>query len=307
MTAAFLPETGPESLPVEETTLATRGLRASVRYWLGNWKLSLGLVLIIGLTGFSIIGSYIVDFELTKVAAGDFNARPSEEYIFGTDNVGRDVWALIIHGIHPSLKVGLIAGVLGTAVGVVLGVVGGYYGGNTDAVISTMADIFLTIPSLLILVVLASYIRTTTLEFTALVIAIFAWAGPTRLIRSQTLSLRERAFVPLAKLSGQSDFEIAIKQIMPNLLPYIMAGFVGAVSGAILALVGIQILGLGPLFTPNLGMILQAAYEGAAIFRGMWWWWVPPTVALMIIFISLFLISLALDELANPRLRERAK
>lgn len=307
MTTAFLPETGPETLPVDETSLASRGIRASVRYWLGNWKLSLGLVLIIGLTGFSIKGSYIVDFDLTKVAAGDFNARPSEKYFLGTDNVGRDVWALIIHGIHPSLKVGLIAGVLGTAVGVVLGVVGGFYGRSTDAVISTMADIFLTIPSLLILVVLASYVRTTTLEFTALVIAIFAWAGPTRLIRSQTLSLRERAFVPLAKLSGQSDFEIAIKQIMPSLLPYIMAGFVGAVSGAILALVGIQILGLGPLFTPNLGMILQAAYEGAAIFRGMWWWWVPPTVALMIIFISLFLISLALDELANPRLRERAK
>ena len=104
-----------------------------------------------------------------------------------------------------------------------------------------------------------------------------------------------------------SDFEIALRQILPNLLPYIMAGFVGAVSGAILALVGIQILGLGPLFTPNLGMILQSAYLGAAIFRGMWWWWLPPTVALMIIFISLFLISIALDELANPRLRERAK
>jgi peptide/nickel transport system permease protein len=86
-----------------------------------------------------------------------------------------------------------------------------------------------------------------------------------------------------------------------------MAGFVGSVSGAILALVGLQILGLGPLFTPNLGMILQAAYTGAAIFRGMWWWWLPPTATLMIIFISFFLISVALDELANPRLRERAK
>ena len=291
----------------DPTALASRRFWGSVRYWLGNWKLSTGLVLIIGLTGFSIIGSYLVDFELTRVAAGDFNASPSGKYILGTDNVGRDMWALMIHGIHPSLKVGLIAGVLGTAVGVVLGVVGGYYGGNTDSFISTMADIFLTIPSLLILVVLASYVRTTTLEFTALVIAIFAWAGPTRLIRSQTLSLRERAFIPLAKLSGQSDFEIATKQILPNLLPYIMAGLVGAVSGAILSLVGIQILGLGPLFTPNLGMILQAAYEGAAIFRGMWWWWVPPTASLMIIFIGLFLISLALDELANPRLRERAK
>jgi peptide/nickel transport system permease protein len=282
-------------------------LWSNARYWLGNWKLSVGLFLIVGLTLFSLIGSFIVEYNNTRVGSAPFNARPSAEYIFGTDNVGRDVFALIVHGIHPSLKVGLIAGVIGTALGVVLGIVAGYYGGTTDAVISTTADIFLTIPSLLILIVLASYIRTTTLEFTALVIAIFAWAGPTRLMRSQTLSLRERAFIPLAKLSGQNDFEIAIKQILPNLLPYIMAGFVGATSGAILALVGIQILGLGPLFTPNLGMILQSAYLGAAIFRGMWWWWLPPTTTLMIIFISLFLISVALDELANPRLQERAK
>ncbi len=307
MTTTFVPETTPGALPEATETIAGRGFWTAVRYWLGNWKLTIGLILIIGLTGFSIIGSYLVDFSRTRVAAGPFNALPSADYIFGTDNVGRDIWALMIHGIHPSLKVGLIAGVIGTAVGVVLGITAGYYGGAVDAVISTTADIFLTIPSLLILIVLASYVRTTTIEFTALVIAIFAWAGPTRLMRSQTLSLRERAFIPLAKLSGQGDFEIAIRQILPNLLPYIMAGFVGAVSGAILALVGIQILGLGPLFTPNLGMILQAAYQGAAIFRGMWWWWLPPTVALMIIFISLFLISIALDELANPRLRERAK
>ncbi len=303
MTTAYVPDTMPAASQRREGSRFWQ----TVRYWLGNWKLTVGLILILGLTGFSIIGSYLVDYDLTKVSAGAFNARPSAEYLLGTDNVGRDMWALMIHGIHPSLKVGLIAGVIGTAVGVILGITAGYYGGKTDLVISTAADIFLTIPSLLILVVLASYIRTTTIEFTALVIAIFAWAGPTRLMRSQTLSLRERAFIPLAKLSGQGDFEIAIRQILPNLLPYIMAGFVGAVSGAILSLVGIQILGLGPLFTPNLGMILQSAYLGAAIFRGMWWWWGPPTVALMIIFLSLFLISIALDELANPRLRERAK
>lgn len=296
-----------EAVPGAGDTQTRSRFWQSLRYWLGNWKLTIGLILILGLTGFSVIGSFLVDYEGTKVASGTFNSPPSAEYIFGTDNVGRDIWALMVHGIHPSLKVGLIAGVIGTAVGVVLGITAGYYGGKVDSIISTAADIFLTIPSLLILVVLASYIRTTTIEFTALVIALFAWAGPTRLMRSQTLSLRERAFVPLAKLSGQGDFEIAIRQILPNLLPYIMAGFVGAVSGAILSLVGIQILGLGPLFTPNLGMILQSAYLGAAIFRGMWWWWLPPTAALMVIFISLFLISIALDELANPRLRERAK
>lgn len=303
MTTAFAPET----IPAADLTSERSRRWRSLRYWLGNWKLTIGLILIVGLTSFSLIGSLLVDYDRTKVASGEFNAPPSAKYVLGTDNVGRDIWALMIHGIYPSLEVGLIAGIIGTAVGVVLGITAGYYGGRTDAVISTTADIFLTIPSLLILVVLASYIRTTTIEFTALVIAIFAWAGPTRLMRSQTLSLRERAFIPLAKLSGQGDFEIAIRQILPNLLPYIMAGFVGAVSGAILSLVGIQILGLGPLFTPNLGMILQSAYLGAAIFRGMWWWWLPPTAALMVIFISLFLISTALDELANPRLRERAK
>ncbi len=297
----------PDAIQPTAATEASPQLWTNLRYWLGNWKLTIGLILIVGLTVFSFIGASRVSFSQTRVGSGPFNVKPSAEHPFGTDNVGRDIWALMVHGIYPSLEVGLIAGLIGTALGVVLGIVAGYYGGLVDTIISTMADIFLTIPSLLILIVLAAYIRTTTIEFTALVIAIFAWAGPTRLMRSQTLSLRERPFIPLAKLSGQNDFEIALKQILPNLLPYIMAGFVGAVSGAILSLVGIQILGLGPLFTPNLGMILQSAYLGAAIFRGMWWWWLPPTATLMIIFVSLFLISVALDELANPRLRERAQ
>ncbi len=280
----LIKETASETVELE----ASKGqLWARVRSWFSNWKLSTGVALITALLAFSIIGSL----------------QTSEKYLLGTDNVGRDMFALMAHGIHPSLKIGLIAGVLGTAVGTILGLVAGYSGGFVDTVISTSADIMLTIPALLILVVLASYLRTTTIEILALIIALFAWAGPTRLIRSQTLSLRERPFVPLAKLSGQNDFEIAIRQILPNLLPYVMAGFVGSVSGAILASVGIQLLGLGPLLTPNLGMILNNAFTGAALFRGMWWWWGPPAVALVVLFIGLFLISVALDEYANPRLR----
>jgi peptide/nickel transport system permease protein len=278
-----------------------------IRYWWGNWKLSVGVAMIVVLLAFSIIGSLQTEFKKTRVGSGDFGKPPSAEYPMGTDNVGRDMYALMVHGIHPSLKIGLIAGILGTVVGTVLGLVAGYSGGLIDTVISTFADIVLTIPSLMILVVLASYLRSTTIELTAIIIAVFAWAGPTRLIRSQALSLRERPFVPLAKLSGQGDFEIAIRQILPNLLPYIMAGFVGSVSGGILASVGIQLLGLGPLLTPNLGMILNTAFTGAALFRGMWWWWGPPAVALIMLFVGLFLISIALDEYANPRLRGEAK
>lgn len=277
-----------------------------VRFWLGNWKLDVGVVLIFLLIMFSVVGSFMVGYERTKVGWGDFNARPSAEFLLGTDNVGRDVFALMVYGIPPSLEIGLIAGGIGTIVGTILGLSAGYYGGRVDTTIRTIADIMLTIPALMILVVLASFFRTTTIELTAVIVALFAWAGPTRSIRAQTLTLRERAFIPLAKLSGLSDFEIIIRQVLPNLLPYIMAGFVGGVAGGILASVGIQLLGLGPLFTPNLGMILQYAFDGAALFRGMWWWWGPPAVALIMLFIGLFLISVALDEYANPRLRERA-
>jgi peptide/nickel transport system permease protein len=293
--------------PVLEMETPRRRFWVGLRGWLSNWKLTTGVVLIAILLLFSIVGSLTIPFKHTRVGFGDFNKAPSVEYPLGTDAVGRDMLALMAHGIHPSLKIGLIAGILGTVVGTVLGLVAGYSGGVLDTVISTAADIMLTIPSLMILIVLASYLRTTTIELMALIIALFAWAGPTRLIRSQALSLRERPFVPLAKLSGQGDFEIAIRQILPNLLPYVMAGFVGSVSGAILASVGIQLLGLGPILTPNLGMILNNAFVGAALFRNMWWWWGPPALALIILFVGLFLISIALDEYANPRLRGEAK
>src|SRR5579859_281368 len=292
---------------VEAEATPPEARSSGLRYWLSNWKLTTGLVLFTMLVMFSIIGSLGVDFKHTRVGWGEFGKPPSEKYPLGTDGVGRDMLALMVHGIHPSLKIGLIAGILGTVTGTLLGLIAGYSGGRLDTVISTAADITLTIPSLLILVVLASYLRTTTIEVTALIIALFAWAGPTRLIRSQALSLRERPFVPLAKLSGQNSLEIVIRQILPNLLPYVMAGFVGSVSGAILASVGIQLLGLGPLLTPNLGMIFNNAFTGAALFRGMWWWWGPPALALVMLFVGLFLISVALDEYANPRLRGEAE
>jgi peptide/nickel transport system permease protein len=254
---------------------------------------------------FSVVGLFLVSYDETIAASGSLSQKPSARYPLGTDNVGRNILALMVFGIPTSLEIGLIAGSVGIVVGTVLGLTTGYFRGPLDTVVRSLADITLTIPSLMILVVIASYFRTTTIELTALIVAIFAWAGPTRAIRSQTLTMRERGFVEVAKLSGRSEIRIVLQEIMPNLIPYIAAGLVGSVAGGILASVGIQLLGLGPLFTPNLGMILQFAFNGSALFQGMWWWWGPPTVALIILFIGLFLISLALDEYANPRLRER--
>lgn len=282
------------------------GSRSRLLVILSNWKLVAGVALVAFLAVFSIVGRFLVGYDQTQVAASMLNLRPSLAYPLGTDNVGRNMFAMMVYGIPPSLEVGVITAIVSTVVGTFLGLTAGFARGPLDAVVRSLADITLTIPSLLLLVVIASYLRTTSIELTALIIAIFAWAGPTRAIRAQTLSMRERGFVEVAKLSGRSNLKIIVLEIMPNLLPYIAAGLVTSVAGGVLALVGIQLLGLGPLYTPNLGMILQTAQFGAALYRGMWWWWGPPLVALMILFIGLFLISQALDEYANPRLRQKA-
>lgn len=269
-----------------------------------DWKFSLGLGIVVALILFSVLGEFFVERSDIRVGASAFNQRPSAENWLGTDNVGRDIFALMVYGIPPTLMVGLIAGGLSTLLGTALGVIAGYYGGRADAVIRSAADVALTIPTLAILVTIAAYLRTVSIPMTAIIVALLAWAGPTRTIRTQTLSMRERQFIPLSKMSAANNFEIIFIEILPNLLPYIAAGFVGAVSGGILAAVGIQLLGLGPLLIPNLGMILQFAFNSGAIYQGMWWWWGPPAFTLILLFIGLFLISMSFDQFANPRLKQ---
>lgn len=292
-------------VPVSPKTSKTSGFWYQARYWMSDWKFSLGLALVLFLVLFALVGSLFVSYDGTQIASGPYNAAPTPDYPLGTDSTGRNVLALMIYGILPSLEIGFIAGAVGVVVGTLLGLSTGYFGGIWDTIIRSIADVTLAVPSLVFLVVLAAYFRTQTIELTALIVAVFAWAGPTRAIRSQTLSMRELPFIRVARISGRSELEIVLLEIMPNLLPYIAAGLVGSVSGGILAAVGIQLLGLGPLYTPNLGMILEFAMNGSALYQGMWWWWAPPLVALVILFLGLFLISLTLDEMANPRLRER--
>jgi peptide/nickel transport system permease protein len=166
-----------------------------------------------------------------------------------------------------------------------------------------MTDAWVTIPGMAVLVVIASFVTEMDVVFMALVIALFAWPGPTRVIRAQVLSMRERGYVQMAQLSGASTFSIIFGELMPNLMPYLAATFTGAVSGAILAATGLEILGLGPTRIPTLGMTINNALRSAAILRGMWWWWGFPIAILILIFLSLFLMTIGLDEISNPRLR----
>lgn len=270
-------------------------------------RLALGLLIVGSLVLLGPLGSLLVDESGVRLGAGGFAQPPSNSHPLGTDTTGRDVLAMMVYGTPPTLRIGLLAGLIGTSVGVVLGLTSGYYRGPIDALIRSAADVMLTIPALAVLVVLAAFLQTRTVELMAFVVALFAWPWTARAVRSQTLTMREQGFVLVAQLSGRSGPGILVFELLPNLLPYVMATFVAAVSGAILVAVGLQLLGLGPITIPTLGLMLQNSFEHAAVVRGMWWWWGPPTLLLIVLFIGLFLISQSLDAIANPRLKRAAE
>jgi peptide/nickel transport system permease protein len=192
---------------------------------------------------------------------------------------------------------------LGLIIGTVLGFTAGYVGGVVDTVIRTASDVLITIPTLMVLVVVAVSIKgLLSVEMMAIAIALLAWMGPARVIRAQVLTLREKGYVAVSRASGMNDIEIMYKELLPNMLPFLAASFVNAVIIAVLSSVGLQALGLGPTDAPTMGMTIHWALEFGAVLAGMWWWWIPPLTVIVVLFMGLYLIATGLDEIANPRI-----
>ncbi len=274
-----------------------------------NFPLMIGLSMLalVALIGFA--GPLFWNTKLARIGTGPLILPPAwieggqAAHPLGTDAGGRDMLALIIVGIPMAFEVGIIAAGTGTLISVLLGFTAGFLGGAVDAVIRTISDIAVTIPALAVLIVLSVYVRLNSVELMALLLAAFSWPGPTRIVRSQVLTMRERGYVRMARLSGASTFSIMFREMLPNLLPYLAAALTGGISGSILAATGLEALGLGPTRIPTLGTNIYSAINASALSRGLWWWWGFPIITLMIIFIGLFLTSLGLDVIANPRRR----
>ena len=277
------------------------------RYLRRNPSLTFGASLLLLLFAFLVIGSFVVDTEDARPLSVATVQPPSWQYPFGTDRQGRDLLAVMVAGTPLTLRIGFIAGFLGVGIGSVLAFIAAYYRGWVDAIIRGIADIGLTVPGLLVLIIIAVSVKgSLTVNQMAIVVASLAWLNPTRTIRSQVLTLRERGYVEMARLSGMSGPAIIFFELMPNLLPYLAATLVNAVSSAILASIGLEVLGLGPLEAPTLGMTLYWVNYNAAIINGWWWWWSAPIVVIVIVFLGLFFLTVGLDEVANPRLRKQA-
>ena len=272
-----------------------------------NPNLVVGFILVLALILIGLVGPLFVDVGQAVPTATIPDRPPAPDLLLGSDDQGRDMAAVMVAGLPLTLRVGFIAGTVGIAIGIILGFVSGYHGGAIDTVIRMVVDTLLTVPGLLVLIIIANSIRgVIDINLMALIVASLAWMHPTRAIRSQVLSFRERAYVQMAKLSGMNGFQIIVRELMPNLLPYLAASFVGAVAGAVLASIGLEALGLGPQNEPTIGMTIYWAISFNALLRGLWWWWVPPIVVIVVLFTGLFMLSAGLDEIANPRRRRAA-
>lgn len=266
-------------------------------------QLIVGVTMLAILAFVAIIGPLTVNAELADVTGVRPRLAPSAEYWLGSDTQGRDLWTVMMLAIPNTLKVGLIAGIVGTFIGVTLALIAGYFLGPVDSVIRIVSDSLLTVPGIAILVVIAANIEQMTVEVMALTVAALAWMFPTRTIRAQVLTIRERSYVEVARANGVGPWSLIFREIMPNLMPFIAASFVGAVAGAMLASIGLEALGLGAIQTPSLGITIYWSQEYTAVLRGMWWWWLPPVLVISYIFMALFLTSAGMDRFANPRLR----
>ena len=277
-----------------------------LRYLRRNWSLSIGLIILLLLVAFTAIGFMVIDPKHAYPLAAPPRRPPSWPYVFGTDFFGRDLFAAMVVGMWQTALIGIIAGGIGTGVGVILGFISAYFGGWTDNIIRSVCQILTPIPALLIQVVAASSLdkRDVTFFMMAIIVAALAWMWSTLVIRAQVLTMKERQYVAVAKLSGVSDFGIIFKEILPNLLPFIAAAFVGQVFSAVFASFYLAVLGLGPLREPLLGNIIWSAQGQGAFFNGWWWWPIEPAVAMILILGSLALVNMGLDELANPRVRK---
>ena len=279
--------------------------RLLFRYLRRNKGLVFGLSILLLLVIFTVYGLATADLKHAYPLSVKSKQPPSWEYPLGTDFFGRDLYVGMVVGLKQTAIIAFLAAAIGTFVGVVLGFVSAYFGGFLDLSIKSICQILIPIPALLIQVIIAGSLdkRDVTIYTMAIVVALLAWMGPTLVIRAQVLTMKERQFVSVAKLSGMGDLGIIFGEMLPNLLPFIAAAFVNAVFVAVYASFLLAVLGLGPLREPLLGNTIWAAQTQSAFFNNWWWWPVFPAVALVLILGSLAFINIGLDELANPRIR----
>jgi peptide/nickel transport system permease protein len=230
---------------------------------------------------------------------------PSPEHFLGTDQMGADMFHALVAGLQSSLYVGFLTGVVATILGTLIGVYSGYKGGLLDDLLTVLTNLFLVIPSLIVLILLSESLeKGRSLTMIALIIGCTSWTWTARAVRAQSSTLKSRDHVALARINGYGTFGIVTLHILPYLLSYVFLVFILQTASGILGEAGISLLGLGPYDSISLGNILNQAIRNEALGDGAWWAFVPAVVLLTVIVFALFVINTSMEGIFNPRLRK---
>jgi peptide/nickel transport system permease protein len=274
----------------------------------------IGLTILVIFTLIAIFGPLLApqDPNATTSFSSKILDGPDSQYWLGTDDNGRDVLSQLLLGARVSMIVGFAAAIVSVVIGALIGISAGYFGGKTDKILTAIDDVFLVIPFLPLAIVIATLLGDTanSLPFgqvgiLIIVIGITGWAGTSRIIRSQVLSVKERMFIERARALGASTWWIVRKQIFPNVLPLIFANTVLIIAVSILTESTLSFLGLGDPTRATWGQMLHAANASGAVAQGAWWFFVPPGLCIVLVVVAFNLVGYAIEEIINPKLRER--
>ncbi len=252
----------------------------------------------------ALIGPYFVTYTSAVEGIEKVLQPPSSIHWLGTDDLGKDVFAGIVIGSRISLLVGLAATLISMFIGAAIGIASGYYGKAVDTLLMRFTDIFLVIPWLPLMLVMAALLGPS-LGNIIFVIGITGWAGTARIIRSQTLSIKERPYVERARAIGSGDLHIMAHHILPNVFPLIFANTILVAAVAIISETTLSFLGMGDPTRLSWGMMLHFAFDMGGVSFGAWWWLIPPGVCVVLVVLGFTFVGYALDEVLNPKLRRR--
>jgi peptide/nickel transport system permease protein len=288
----------------------TRRRRAAARTWTDYRRSREGIIGLVALAAFvalALLAPVLADPENLEVVNTTQNpqwAPPSEHPPLGTDSYGRPIWDQVVYGSRISLLVGIAATLIAIVIGTVVGVIAGYFGGWTDSALSRLTEWFLVIPFLPLAIVLAAILGPSVRNI-ILVIGITSWPTTARLIRAQVLTLKQRLYVERSRALGAGGPHVLGKHILPNVTPLILANATLTVPIAILSETALAFLGLGDPSAVSWGQMLEEAFSAGALGREAWWWYLPPGLCVIGVVLAFTLVGRALEEVLDPRLRER--
>ncbi len=288
-----------------KANLRRRKIKEFVHQVVANKMALFGTVVLCFFIFMAVFGPFLVPFDVMEFGeVEDMLRPPGRQHLLGTDDMGRDVLGYLIAGSRVSLTVGALATAISMIIGTIIGIVSGYSGKAVDNILMRITDFFLVIPWLPLMMVLAAVLGTSIWNI-IFVIGVTSWAGTARVVRSQTLSVRERQFVERTISIGAGSGHIMLRHILPNVFPLVFANTILIAAAAITSETTLSFLGLGDPAHASWGMMLHYAFETGATSAGAWWYFLPPGICVVSVVLAFTLMGYAFDEILNPKLKER--